>query len=171
VKLQKAEVPVLQLSQGAAWFKRHDNADISAALQQLLADTSVLFLKTKSFELHMRGDHFRDYRSLLGRHADQILEMTDALAKRAREVAPATVSSASETACNPRLTDNNEPFVAPKDRLDELWSDNRQFAGYLRSAHRICAGRNDVATTSLLATWIAETECRTSDLSSRVLEF
>jgi starvation-inducible DNA-binding protein len=169
VKLLEAEVPVLRLIEGAAWFKSHDNAEISAALQLLLADASVLYLKTKSFQLDIRGRRFTDYRLLLGQHADQILDMTDALAKRAREIAGASVSSASEVASNPRLKGNNEQFVTPKDMLDELWSDNRQLAWFLRSAQQISAGRDDVATASLLATLIAETECRTSILSRTVL--
>jgi starvation-inducible DNA-binding protein len=162
VKLLQAEVPALR-------FGSRDNAEISAALQLLLADASVLYLKTKSFQLNIGGRRFSDYRLLLGQHADQILDMTDALAKRVREIAGATMSSASDAACNPRLKGNNAAFVVPKDMLDELWSDNRQLAWFLRSAHQICAGRDDLATASLLATWISETECRTSMLSGTVL--
>jgi starvation-inducible DNA-binding protein len=168
MKLQEAQVPILRLRE-AAWFIPNDNAGIPAALQQLLADASVLYLKTRSVQLQMRGRHFRDFRLLLSRHADQILDMTDALAKRAREITAATPDSTSQFAYNPRLKYNTEPLVAPKDVLDELWSDNRQLAWYLRSAHRICTGRNDVATASLLAAWTAETEGRTSVLSATVL--
>jgi starvation-inducible DNA-binding protein len=39
--------------------------DISGALNALLADVFVLYLKTKNFHWHMSGPHFRDYHLLL----------------------------------------------------------------------------------------------------------
>ena len=39
--------------------------DISAALNQILADVFALYLKTKNFHWHVSGPHFRDYHLLL----------------------------------------------------------------------------------------------------------
>jgi hypothetical protein len=51
--------------------------EISGALNALLADVFLLYLKPKNFDCHMRGPHFRDYHLLLDDHADQIFAMTD----------------------------------------------------------------------------------------------
>jgi starvation-inducible DNA-binding protein len=44
--------------------------------------------------------------------------------------------------------------------LGELYFDNRQLTGYLRTAHEICERHNDVATTSLIEVWIDQSERR-----------
>jgi starvation-inducible DNA-binding protein len=52
--------------------------------------------------------------------------------------------------------------------LAELSNDKRHLAVSLRSAHEICARHNDVATTSLIETWIDQTERRTWFLAATV---
>jgi len=42
--------------------------------------------------------------------------------------------------------------------------------GFLRTAHELCGGFNDVATTSLIEVWIDQTERRTWFLSEIVTE-
>ena len=59
--------------------------EISLALRQLLADVFALYVKTKNFHWHMSGRHFRDYHLLLDEQSEQIFEMTDAIAERARK--------------------------------------------------------------------------------------
>jgi hypothetical protein len=50
--------------------------DISGALNALLADVFVLYMKTKNFHWHMSGPHFRDYHLLLDEQGEQIFDMT-----------------------------------------------------------------------------------------------
>ena len=45
--------------------------------------------------------------------------------------------------------------------LAELQADNLQLTKFLRSTHEICEPHNDVATASLIESWIDETERRT----------
>jgi starvation-inducible DNA-binding protein len=49
--------------------------------------------------------------------------------------------------------------------LAELCADNQQLTRSLRSTHEVCERHNDVATASLIETWIDETERRTWFLS------
>src|SRR5450631_966159 len=44
--------------------------DIAAAMNGILADVFALYLKTKNFNWHMSGPHFRDYHLLLDEQAD-----------------------------------------------------------------------------------------------------
>jgi DNA-binding ferritin-like protein len=56
--------------------------ELSDALNPLLADVFVLYIKTKNFHWHMSGPHFRDYHLLLDEQADQIFAISDAIAER-----------------------------------------------------------------------------------------
>lgn len=136
-------------------------AHISQALRQLLADVFALYMKTKNFHWYLAGSHFRDYHLLLDEHSQQILGMTDDIAERARKIGGTTLHSIADISRHQRLKDNDQEFVAPEDMVAELCNDNSELAKFLRSTHELCSRYNDVATTSLIETWIDETERRT----------
>ena len=140
--------------------------EISDALRQLLADVFALYVKTKNFHWHLTGHHFRDYHLLLDEQAEQIFEMTDEIAERARKIGGTTIHSIGEIAEYQRLKDNRAGFVSPEEMLRELSADNQQLTRFLRSTHEICDRHNDVATASLIENWIDQTERRTWFLSS-----
>ena len=135
--------------------------DISAALNRLLADIFGLYLKTKNFHWHMSGPHFRDRHLLLDEQADQIFATTDAIAERVRKIGGATLRSIGHISRLQRILDNDSDFVTPTDMLAELRDDNKQLATNLREVHDVCDEYGDVATASLLESWIDETERRT----------
>jgi starvation-inducible DNA-binding protein len=135
--------------------------EISSSLRQLLADVFALYLKTKNFHWHMSGRHFRDYHLLLDEHAEQIFAMTDDIAERARKIGGTTIRSIGDIAQHQRLKDNDEELVTPGNMLAELCADNQRLTRFLRSAHELCEHHNDIATASLIETWIDETERRT----------
>ena len=139
--------------------------EISGALRRLLADVFALYLKAKNFHWHMRGRHFRDYHLLLDEQAGQLFAMTDDIAERARKLGGTTLRSISDISRHQRLQDNNAESVTPKDMLAELCADNHQLTRFLRSTHEVCDKFNDVATASLIETWIDETERRAWFLS------
>src|SRR6266436_3401925 len=156
---------------GTATDLGHDAVvEISTALRQLLADVFALYLKTKNFHWHMSGRHFRDYHLLLDEHAEQIFAMTDDIAERARKIGGTTIRSIRDIAKHQRLKDNDEELVTPGNMLAELSDDNRRLTRFLRSTHELCGRHNDVATTSLIETWIDQAERRTWFLSEIVRE-
>jgi len=135
--------------------------DIAGSLAILLADMFALYVKTKNFHWHMSGPHFRDYHLLLDEQADQIFATTDALAERARKIGGATIRSIGHISRLQRVLDNDAEFVTPLDMLAELRDDNKQLAANLRETHGLCDEHGDVASASLLETWIDEAERRT----------
>jgi len=136
-------------------------SDLTAAVNGLLADTFALYLKTKNFHWHMSGPHFRDWHLLLDDQSDQIFAMTDVLAERVRKLGGVTLHSIGEIARTQRVLDNDAPYVEPQAMLAELREDNGTFAKRMREVHGLCDERRDVATASLLETFIDETERRT----------
>jgi len=135
--------------------------DISAALRGLLSDVFAIYLKTKNFHLHMIGPHFRDYHLLLDEHGDQIFAMTDPIAERARKIGGSALRSIGHIARTQRISDNDAEYVEPRDMLAELKDDNLMLTSAMRQVHNTCQEYGDVATASLLETWIDETERRT----------
>ena len=133
---------------------------IAAALNGLVADSFTLYLKTKNFHWHMSGAHFRDYHLLLDDQATQIYATIDPLAERVRKLGQTTLRSVGNVARLARMKDNDEDFVPPQQMLQELLSDNRAMASSLREAHEICDDTKDVATASILETYIDEAERR-----------
>jgi starvation-inducible DNA-binding protein len=139
--------------------------EITGELKCLLADVFTLYMKTKNFHWHMSGPHFRDYHLLLDEHAEQIFEMADEIAERARKLGGPTLRSIQDIARYQRLSDNNAEHVEAHRMLLELRADSVQLTGYLRSAHGLCDRHDDVSTASLIENWIDEAERRTWFLS------
>ncbi len=140
----------------------HDNAvkDIAGGLKLLLADMFALYVKTKNYHWHMSGPHFRDYHLMLDEQATQIFAVTDAVAERARKIGGTTIRSIGHIAKLQRVLDNDADYVDPMDMLAELRDDNGDLARRMRELHDMCSTLGDVATTSLLETWIDEAEGR-----------
>ena len=59
--------------------------------------------------------------------------------------------------------------MAPEEMLADLRKDNLELTRNWRSTHDLCDKHNDVATASLIETWIDETERRTWFLSEIIM--
>jgi starvation-inducible DNA-binding protein len=134
--------------------------DISGALNALLADLFALYIKTKNFHWHVSGPHFRDYHLLLDEQGAQIFAATDPVAERVRKIGGTTLRSIGQIGQQQRVQDNDADYVTPADMLAELREDNLQLAARLREAHGVCDEHGDVASASLIETWIDEAEGR-----------
>jgi starvation-inducible DNA-binding protein len=134
--------------------------EISEAVNGVLADSFALYLKTKNFHWHVSGPHFRDYHLLLDEQGEQIFATTDDLAERVRKIGGTTLRSIGHVAKLQSIADNDEEFVPPLDMLRELMNDNKAVVKAMRQAHEVADKHDDVATTSLLETFIDAAERR-----------
>ena len=135
--------------------------DIAGAMNAILADVFALYLKTKNFHWHLSGPHFRDYHLMFDEHGDQLFAMTDPIAERIRKIGGSTLKSIGQISRLQRVLDNDAEYVDPEDMLAELCEDNKVLAARLRESHNVCDEHRDLATASLIETWIDETERRT----------
>jgi len=168
MKLPTKQQPDNHHSEVATDLSHEGVAEIANSLRPLLADVFAIYLKTKNFHWHTSGPHFRDYHLLLDEHADQIFDMSDDIAERARKLGATTIHSIGEVSRFQRLKDNDSDSVGAKEMLLELRDDNLQLTGFLRATHEVCDRYNDVATASLIENWIDQTERRTWFLSETV---
>lgn len=134
---------------------------ITEALNPVVADLFALYVKTKNFHWHLAGTHFREYHVLFDKQAEKIFGAIDMLAERVRKVGGTTIRSISHISQLQTLADDNEAFVPAPEMVRRLMDDNRALVGAMRSAHEVCERCRDVATTSLLETYIDEAERRT----------
>src|SRR4051812_16786631 len=139
---------------------RSATKDIAGAMNAILADIFALYLKTKNFHWHMSGPHFRDYHLLLDEHGDQIFAMTDDIAERVRKIGGTTIRSIGHIARLQRIADNDADYVTPKDMLSELHENEKRLILSMRAVHTLCDDAADVATASLLETWIDQAQRR-----------
>jgi starvation-inducible DNA-binding protein len=138
---------------------------ISGELRHLLADVFALYVKTKNYHWHMSGRNFRDYHLLLDEQGEQLFEMTDDIAERARKIGGQTIRSIGDIAKHQRLKDSDKHPLNPKEMLTQLCNDSRELTRFLRVTHEVCDEYKDVATASLIENWIDQTERRTWFLS------
>lgn len=134
---------------------------ISTSLNTLLADAFALYLKTKNFHWHVSGRHFRDYHLMLDEQSEAIFATTDQLAERVRKLGGTTIRSIGQIAKLQTIQDNNDDYVPPREMLRELMEDNKKMAAAMRKARKLADDYEDVGTTSLLETFIDQTERRT----------
>ena len=135
-------------------------SSVGPALNALLADFFVLYLKTKNFHWHVSGPHFRDYHLLLDDQASQIFASTDDIAERARKIGCTTLRSVGDVQRHQRLSDNNSEFVSAPEMIAELRNDNLALVRMLRDLKKLADNSGDNATSSLVDNWTDEAEQR-----------
>jgi starvation-inducible DNA-binding protein len=135
--------------------------ELSAKLNEILADGFALYLKTKNFHWHVSGPHFRDYHLMLDEQSEQIFATTDEIAERVRKIGGTTLRSIGHIAKLQNIKDNDAEFVPAHEMLRELMNDNKMIAAAMREAHELAEKHEDAATAGLLENFIDGTERRT----------
>jgi starvation-inducible DNA-binding protein len=97
---------------------------------------------------------------MLDEQAQQIFATIDELAERVRKIGGTTLRSISHIAKLTMLPENNEDFVKPQAMLEELIADHKKIVASMRRVHKLADGNDDVATASLLETFIDGAERR-----------
>jgi starvation-inducible DNA-binding protein len=135
-------------------------AKVATAVNALVADAFVLYMKTKNFHWHMSGKHFRDYHLMLDEHAADIEASIDPLAERVRKLGADTLHSFKEALALTSLRESEGEYLTPREMFDQLIADNRTVVRNMRRAHEVCDEAKDVATASLLEELIDHSERR-----------
>lgn len=140
-------------------------AEISNAMNALLADSFALYLKTKNFHWNVRGLHFKTHHLLFDEQAEEIFASTDKLAECVRKIGGRTLHSLCEIDRLRRIKHNTRPGAPPFEMLAELIQDNRAIAQALREVRALCKSCGDAASTEMLTALIARAERRNRLLS------
>lgn len=136
------------------------NRTCADALNQMLADSFALYLKTKNFHWHVSGPHFREYHLLFDDQALQILASSDLIAERVRKRGARALTSIGDIARRQRISDNDEPSVEASAMLVELRDDNLALVKGMREAKELADREGDNASSGLIDQWTDEAEQR-----------
>lgn len=163
-QVMKTLATVTEMERKTSWaptsIEAEGVAQITAGLNQLLANVFALYLKTKNFHWHVNGPHFREYHLLLDDQATEILAIVDAAAERVRKIGSTTIHSIGEISQLQTIQDNNDASVNAQKMLEILMEDNQRLGQELRALHAITDQYDDYATTNLLDDWIDQAEQR-----------
>jgi starvation-inducible DNA-binding protein len=87
--------------------------------------------------------------------------MIESLAERVRKIGGSTLRSIGHIGRIQRIKDNDAGYVDSLDMLAELRDDNQALVARLREVHEMVDEHRDIATASLIESWVDETERRT----------
>jgi starvation-inducible DNA-binding protein len=138
--------------------------DLSAGLMKARADTFSLYLKIKRSHRYISGPHFRQYRTLLQAHAEELVAASHALDEQLRHLRGNGACSI-ELGMNVHSSNEDDvEYVTPEDLLVQLRVDNQILVGSLRFAQALCQRSGDIVTESLIDVWIDEARRRAAVL-------
>jgi starvation-inducible DNA-binding protein len=107
---------------------------ICALLNNCLADSVMLYIKTRKFHWNVKGDNFMELHKLFESHYDQVQEAIDNIAERVSQLGGMAIGTTSEFAKNSSLKES--PGKNPANNLDmikELLGDHETIIQGLRS--------------------------------------
>ena len=138
--------------------------DLSAGLMKARADTFSLYLKIKRSHRYLSGPHFRQYRTLLQAHAEELVAASHALDEQLRHLRGNGACSI-ELGMNVHSSNEDDvEYVTSEDLLVQLRVDNQILVGSLRFAQALCQRSGDIVTESLIDVWIDEARRRAAVL-------
>lgn len=136
------------------------------SLNQLLADSFALYLKTKNFHWHVKGPQFRDLHLLFDEQAAEIFALTDLIAERVRKNGAPTLTSIGAIAARSAIADQDASALGAEAMVRELIADNRTYIARLRETKQTAGNAGDNATDGIIDDWTDQAEQRVWFLSS-----
>ena len=141
---------------------------LADALNGLLADYYALYLKTKNFDWHVTGPHFREYHLLFDEQATELIATSDLVAERVRKLGQDTLTSIGAIAAKQRINDHDSTSTDAPKMLKELHADNETLIKALKDAKDLADKAGDNATDGLLDDWTDQAEQRAWFLAATI---
>lgn len=129
-------------------------------LNGLLADHFAMFIKTKNFHWHVKGQRFHDLHLLFDTHALEVRDQIDLIAERVRKLDAETLTSLGTVAKHARIKDQDNTALAAEDMIAELLADNHTLIARLKGMKDLAEQAGDNATDGLLDDWTDMAEQR-----------
>lgn len=120
-------------------------------LNRLLADEVTLYVKTRNFHWNVEGSHFSELHKFFESQYDEIDEIMDEVAERARALGGYASGSLGEFVKNARLKEAKGGKRAAKEMLAELLEDHETVIRSLRQdAQTVGEKHGDAGTEDFL---------------------
>lgn len=132
---------------------------ISKILNSLLADEFGLYLKTRNYHWNVVGIRFHDLHKLFEAQYEQLDEVVDNVAERARAVGGSVVANLAEYAKNLRIKEATSSNLDAKTMIADLLESHETIIRVLREDQDTCQNKfGDAGTADFLTGLMEEHE-------------
>ncbi len=125
-------------------------AVVARILNTTLADEYVLYTKTRNFHWNVVGPQFHDLHKFFEAQYDELNDIVDEVAERARALGGRAHGSLAEFSKNTRLKERAPKPLTARDMLAELTADHEAVIRSLRVDLVTCADQGDAGTNDFL---------------------
>jgi thiopurine S-methyltransferase len=124
--------------------------EIVGILKKALADTFVLFAKTKYYHWNVRGRYFTPLHELFDNQAGQLSEMMDDTAERIRALGHLSIGTLKDYLANTQLSEDSTGDISDSQMIANLLADHETVIRSLRHAVNQTAELGDAGTSDFL---------------------
>lgn len=137
------------MNTAAVALDRKTCQEVAAQLQQTLADTYVLYLKTQNCHWNVIDPRFHSLHELFEQQYEELADAVDVIAERIRMIRGHTNASMRDFLKITSIKEM-EGQSSGDEMLRQLLSDNEQMANYLRGFIDMCNNSEDAGTADML---------------------
>jgi starvation-inducible DNA-binding protein len=119
------------------------------ALDRVLADEFLLFVKTQSYFWNVEGVRFRELRQLFGENREDLAHIVDIVAERKRALGAFAEGATAEFAARSALRENPGRIPGAEEMLRNLYADHQAVVRYLIESADLCERLMDRGTMDL----------------------
>lgn len=124
---------------------------VAKILNNLLADEYVLYTKTRNYHWNVVGPHFNDLHKFFEAQYEQLNDVVDEVAERARQLGGHSVATLEEFLKNTRLKEQPGKYSHWKDMMLNLLHDHEAVIRQLRQDSAVCDEKyGDMGTNDFL---------------------
>jgi starvation-inducible DNA-binding protein len=129
----------------------NDRQAVVEILNRLLSDEYVLLTKTRNYHWNVAGPQFNDLHKFFESQYDELNDLVDEIAERARQLGGRAFGTLAEFAKAARLTEQPGTTPAAKDMLGSLLADHETVIRRLRGdIGPVAEQHKDVGTSDFL---------------------
>jgi starvation-inducible DNA-binding protein len=120
-------------------------------LNTVLADEYVLYTKTRNYHWNVVGPQFHDLHKFFDEQYDELAEIVDDVAERARSVGGPALGTLAEFLQQTRLKEQPEQYPGAREMIANLLADHEAIIRTLRVDLETCADKyHDIGTNDFL---------------------
>ena len=125
---------------------------VVAILNTLLSDEYVLYTKTRNYHWNVFGPQFNDLHKFFEGHYEELEEVVDEVAERARALGGFALGTMTEFVQRTRLREHPQEYPDARHMLSNLLTDHESLIRQLRADAETCDEKfHDLGTNDFLA--------------------
>ena len=137
----------MKISIGLSTEQLKTSTDI---LSNVLADESILYMKTRKFHWNVSGESFMELHKLFKHQYEEIEEIIDEVAERIGKLGSVTIGTMTQFVEMTRLKESPDEYPVRMKMIEELLKDHETVIKAIRENVEKCDENGDAGTTDFL---------------------